>query len=104
MTIVVEPTIIDMEREPSLGEVADDVREIRDLIKEMRSTTIRSDVYQAHQEALRSEMRLEFTTMRTELAAVDGKAAMAQKIALWVLGIFAVAVLSAIVGILSRII
>ena len=104
MLALEEPTIGEvMDREPSLGEVAEDVREVRDLIKEMQVTTIRADVYQAQQLALRAEMKAEFATMRGELSAVDGKAATAQRIAFWVLGIFAVGVVSTVVGILSRI-
>lgn len=88
------------EHERSIHEVWEDLQEIKAAIAEMRVSSLSRDVYEAHQGTMRTEMHLEFQSIRRELSVVEEKASNAQTIALWSLGLFSSAVLAGIVALL----
>lgn len=87
-----------MDREPTLGELHDDIKDVKVGIEALRSSMVPKDLYTSELTGLRNEMRLEFTSVRTEMRNVDGKASVAQRLAMWALGIFTAAVLAGLVG------
>lgn len=89
-------------REPSLGELADDVAEIKAMAEAINTKIdslpyLRVDVYEARHAGLRSEIALEMKGVKQDVIAVRGISENARTLAMWALGVLVVAVVGAIV-------
>jgi predicted metal-dependent phosphoesterase TrpH len=100
----------------TLEEVGEDVEEIKDSISKLSDKLdqrfVSRELYEAKHEALRHEVAREFAALKAAVergdAASEGRAkdayvtaSNARTLAMWCLGVLAVAVIGAMVGILS---